>query len=88
MGGPGNSGAKEPGAPPDASSDMSAQMHPGTAPSMPLATPPATMTGSGAGTDAAFDRWLRQELSRLYDSALSEPVPPELLRLLQDDEKA
>ncbi|MBX9596875.1 MAG: hypothetical protein K2X46_21105 [Roseomonas sp.] len=63
---------------------MSAQLHPGTAPLMPL----ASMAGSGAGADAAFDRWLRQELSRLYDSALSEPVPPELLRLLQDDAKA
>lgn len=88
MAGPGNSGAKEPGAPPDASSDMSAQLHPGTAPLMPLAMPLASMAGSGAGADAAFDRWLRQELSRLYDSALSEPVPPELLRLLQDDAKA
>lgn len=78
MAGPGKGRVKEPGATPDASSGMSAHLHPGTAPS----TPPPTM--AGAGTDAAFDRWLRQELSRLYDAALSEPVPPELLRLLKD----
>jgi hypothetical protein len=34
--------------------------------------------------EAAFDRWLREELGRLYDRALSEPVPEELARLLRD----
>ncbi|MGX9962313.1 hypothetical protein ACVFYP_03265 [Roseomonas sp. F4] len=31
----------------------------------------------------AFDRWLQAELARRYDDALAEPVPDELLRLLQ-----
>ncbi len=31
----------------------------------------------------AFDRWLKKELSRLYDATLSEPVPEELTRLLE-----
>ncbi len=33
---------------------------------------------------AVLDTWLRTELSRLYDSALTEPVPEELLRLLKE----
>jgi hypothetical protein len=39
--------------------------------------------GASGPADAVFDRWLRSELTRLYDSALSEPLPEELLRLLQ-----
>ena len=31
----------------------------------------------------AFDRWLRHELGRLYDATLSEPVPEQLTRLLE-----
>ena len=31
---------------------------------------------------AAFDAWLRRELSRTYDAALREKVPDELLRLI------
>lgn len=31
---------------------------------------------------AAFDAWLRRELSRSYDAALRETVPDELLRLI------
>lgn len=41
-----------------------------------------TEKGPGTVADTAFDRWLRGELTRLYDDALSEPVPDELLRLL------
>lgn len=81
MAGPRRGGAKEPGATPDASRDMSAHLQPSAAPSRPPSAMP------GARTDAAFDRWLRQELSRLYDSALSEPVPPELLRLLKESDE-
>ncbi|MDO9502931.1 hypothetical protein [Falsiroseomonas sp.] len=33
---------------------------------------------------AAFDRWLQDELTRRYDSALAEPVPEALLRLLRE----
>jgi hypothetical protein len=32
--------------------------------------------------DAAFDTWLHRELSRLYDQTLAEPVPEDLLKLL------
>jgi hypothetical protein len=31
-----------------------------------------------------FDRWLQAELSRVHEAALREPVPEELLRLIND----
>ena len=80
----GKASATEPDGVPDASPGMSAQLHDRQAPAVPagLAAPRQASEG-----DAAFDRWLRQELSRLYDSALSEPVPEELLRLLRPESK-
>ena len=33
----------------------------------------------------AFDLWLRRSLHRLYDGVAQEPVPPELLRLIEAD---
>lgn len=78
--------AAEPPALPDAPDGMSANLQ--TAGVPPL--------GAGAGTQAtppregpgevAFDRWLHRELSRLYDQALSEPVPEDLLKLLREPE--
>jgi hypothetical protein len=47
------------------------------------AAPSAAMPAAAAQDTKAFDDWLRQELSRLYDSALTEPVPEDLLRLLR-----
>jgi hypothetical protein len=45
---------------------------------------PSGPPSPGVPQDAkAFDDWLRQELSRLYDAALTEPVPEDLLRLLR-----
>ncbi|MGG5888092.1 NepR family anti-sigma factor [Falsiroseomonas sp. HC035] len=32
----------------------------------------------------AFDRWLQAELSQAYEDALREPVPDELLKLIND----
>lgn len=37
------------------------------------------------GVDAAFDVWLQRGLHQLYDSVTSEPIPPELLRLIETD---
>jgi hypothetical protein len=48
-----------------------------------LRPPVAEAPAATAQDTQVFDAWLRQELSRLYDSALTEPVPDELLRLLQ-----
>lgn len=47
----------------------------------PLAKPAPPPPGP---TPRAFDRWLQDELARRYDSALAEPVPEELLRLLRE----
>lgn len=34
---------------------------------------------------AAFDIWLRRGLHQLYDDVAKEPVPDELLKLIEDD---
>jgi len=44
--------------------------------------------GSSLGSDETmvergFDRWLNRQLHRLYDPVLAEPVPEDLLRLLE-----
>ena len=46
-----------------------------------------TRSGSGRRHDVTtlnpfFDLWLQANLQRLYDEALAEPVPEELLRLV------
>jgi hypothetical protein len=38
-----------------------------------------------SGPKAAFDLWLEQKLHQLYDSVAQEPVPPELLDLIESD---
>ena len=37
-------------------------------------------------TDAAFDKWLYRGLHELFDDVMKEPVPPELLKIVRDDE--
>ena len=42
---------------------------------------------SNVGSDEAmvergFDRWLNRQLHRIYDPVLGEPVPDEMIRLL------
>lgn len=32
--------------------------------------------------DRGFDRWLNRQLHRIYDPVLGEPVPDEMMRLL------
>jgi hypothetical protein len=39
----------------------------------------------GGAVDDAFDVWLQRSLHELYDSVTTEPIPPELLKLIEDD---
>lgn len=44
----------------------------------------APHTGGLPADGEALDAWLRAELSRLHDDVLAEPVPLDMLRLLQE----
>jgi len=35
-------------------------------------------------SDAVFDGWLTHHLSRLYDPVVREPIPADLLKLLEE----
>lgn len=39
------------------------------------------------GPDAAFDLWLERSLKALYDQVADEPIPEDLLKLIEDDKK-
>lgn len=76
----GNPAEVEPPPSPDAPAGMSAELRISGA--LQRAATPINPGGAPGPGDAAFDRWLQRELSKLYDDALSEPVPDDLLRLL------
>jgi hypothetical protein len=38
-------------------------------------------------TEAAFDLWLQRGLHEIYDNVASEPIPDELLKLIEEDRK-
>ncbi|HYF06889.1 MAG TPA: NepR family anti-sigma factor [Acetobacteraceae bacterium] len=37
--------------------------------------------------DAAFDLWLERSLRALYDGVAKEPIPEDLLKLIEKDRK-
>ena len=39
-------------------------------------------------TNPAFDLWLKRGLHKIFDDVANEPIPPELLKLIEDDRKA
>src|SRR4028118_611430 len=47
--------------------------------------PKRTAAGWPAGGDDPFDLWLRCSLHGAFDPALEEPVPEEVLRLIEED---
>ena len=38
--------------------------------------------------EAAFDLWLQRGLQDLFDDVAKEPIPPELLALIEKDQKS
>ncbi len=49
--------------------------------------PPAPRPKKSSRTDAAFDLWLQRGLHELYDQFAEGPIPPEILKLLEDAKK-
>jgi hypothetical protein len=47
---------------------------------VPPVRPPAEKT-----YDAAFDVWLQRSLHKLFDDVTNEPIPEELLRLIEEN---
>jgi len=55
-------------------------------PSGPPRSPPAG--NEEEGVDRAFDLWLQRGLHQLYDTVAKEPIPEDLLRLIEEDRTA
>ena len=49
----------------------------------PVSTKPAKATR----TEGAFDLWLQRGLHQLFDSVANEPIPDDLLKLIEEDRK-
>jgi hypothetical protein len=49
---------------------------------------PGDEAPAGEAVDGAFDLWLRRGLHQLYDTVAQEPIPEELLRLIEEDRAA
>ena len=47
--------------------------------------PARRVDGSKEGKPEAFDIWLQRGLHQLYDSVAKEPIPDELLKLIEQD---
>jgi hypothetical protein len=44
---------------------------------------PGAKADSSNGTDPEFDGWLDLRLKSIYDSVLQEPLPEEMMKLLE-----
>lgn len=54
----------------------------------PNKKPTSSADGTGSGKakstlDAGFDRWLEDKLRNVYSSVLDEPIPTDLIKLVQ-----
>ena len=45
----------------------------------------SVMNPEGEGVDKAFDLWLRRGLHQLYDTVAKEPIPENLLQMIEED---
>lgn len=59
---------------------------PDTSPS--VGGPPDTASKSTQKGQGAFDLWLNRGLHKMFDDVANEPIPEELLRLIEEDRKA
>jgi hypothetical protein len=50
-------------------------------------TPPGRPRRARPASDQAFDIWLDRSLHAMFDEVAKEPIPPELLRLIERDRK-
>jgi hypothetical protein len=50
-------------------------------------TPPPRKPNQSRPSDAAFDVWLNRGLHKLFDDVANEPIPEELLKLIEEDRK-
>jgi hypothetical protein len=51
----------------------------------PPMAPEAARNAKAGMPNAAFDIWLRRGLHQIFDDVAREPIPPELLRLIEQD---
>jgi hypothetical protein len=56
-----------------------------TPPPKPPAAPSQPAPGKPGAAEDPFGLWLQRGLHQLYDSVANEPIPAELLRLIEDD---
>ncbi len=43
------------------------------------------LAGKSCPADAAFDVWLNRGLHQMFDDIVREPIPKELLKLIEED---
>ena len=49
---------------------------------------PRPAGGRAASADAAFDIWLQRGLREVYGEVAEEPIPPEILALIENSRKS
>ena len=49
--------------------------------------PPPNQASLSRRSDSAFDVWLNRGLHQLFDDVASEPIPDELMKLIEEDSK-
>lgn len=54
-------------------------------PARPSAVRDAPASGRTRGNDRPFDLWLQKQLHAMYDEIASEPLPSDLLNLIDQD---
>lgn len=55
------------------------------APALPDSGPKSGRRGRRSAPDVAFDLWLERGLHAMFDEVAKEPIPPELLALIEAD---